>query len=100
MIALATAAVITSSAQQICPLPFEVAQTESAARAIAEIVIKQDPSRSNNHAVDHLTIYWVEERRSWIINQSIQRDGVRFGGGLSMEIAACDGRVSDLDHPR
>ncbi len=99
MIAILAAAMLSPSTPQVCALPFEVARSEAAAKAIAEVAIASSPSATNSRDTYSLNLTWVEERRSWIVVQRIVRDGVRFGG-LGMEIAACDGKISDLNRQR
>ena len=86
----------------VCHLPFEVAKGEAAARAIAEAVIASAPDGPSDLAPYDLHLTWVDQRRSWLAVQSARPlGGVRFlGGGLGMEIAACDGAISYVDRQR
>ncbi len=86
-----------------CDLPFPVAKDEAAARAIAQAVIASAPGGPGEFAPYTLKLNFVEERQSWRAFQSPEpRNGVQFlgGGGLGMEIAACNGAVSDVHRQR
>lgn len=87
----------------VCHLPFEVAKSGAAAKAIAEAVIASAPDGPGELAPYDLNLTWVDQRRSWRAVQSARpRSDVRFlgGGGLGMEFAACDGAISDVDRQR
>lgn len=103
MFELLAATLLGSAAPITCNLPFQVAKDEAAARAIAQAVIASAPGGPGEFAPYTLKLSFVEERQSWRVFQSPEpRNGVRFlgGGGLGMEIAACNGAVSDVHRQR
>lgn len=105
MLSLMIAATISTSSPK-CTLPFDVARTEAAARAIAQVVITSAPPEpiDKNILRYDLHIEYLRERNSWIVYQRAisAAKGVRFlgGNGIGMEIAACDGAVSDISRQR
>lgn len=99
-------AAISSPATPKCALPFEIVGNEAAARAIAQVVIASAPPPEHSKDIRgyDLHIDYLRQRNSWIVYQSpiSAVEGIRFlgGGGLGMEIAACDGAVSDINRQR
>ncbi len=99
-------AAISSPITPKCALPFEIVGNETAARAIAQVVIAAAPHLEHSKDIRgyDLHIEYLRERNSWIVYQSPipTVEGIRFlgGGGLGMEISACDGSVSDVDRQR
>ncbi len=92
-----------ASSVSSCSLPFEVVQDEASARAIAQVVIGSAPPQAvpkYSKRYD-LRVSFVPERRSWIpVQHPVPVDNglsILGGGGLGMEIAACDGAVSGID---
>lgn len=98
------ATMLTMWPAPVCKLPFEVARSEAAARAVAEVAIASAPDGPGDFAPYELELTWFEPQKTWIVFQSpISRvEGVRFlgGDGLGMRIAACDGAVSDIHRQR
>lgn len=105
MLSLMIAATISTSTPK-CTLPFDVAGTEAAARAIAQVVIASAPPEPVSKDISRydLHIEYLRQRNSWIVYQRAISavKGVRIlgGNGLGMEIAACDGAVSDIRRQR
>ena len=70
----------------VCHLPFEVAKSEAAARAIAEAVIASAPDDPGEFPPYDLKLTWVDQRKSWRAVQSLKPGGrVRFLGGGGLE---------------
>lgn len=90
----------------VCPLPFEVVRDEASAREIAKVVIASAPAKTVHKHIKRydLRVSFVQERRSWIVYEAAAPVdggvGILGGGGLGMEIAACDGSVSDIHRQR
>ncbi|WP_380786895.1 hypothetical protein [Sphingomonas sp. R86521] len=99
-------AAVSSPALSKCALPFEIVGNEAAAKAIAQVVLASAPPPAPSKDIRgyDLHVEYLRERNSWIVYQSPipTVEGVRFlgGGGLGMEIAACDGAVSDINRQR
>lgn len=99
-------AAISSPTSPKCALPFEVVGNEAAARAIAQVVIAAAPPKVPDKDIlgYDLHIRYLRQRNSWIVYQSpiSAVEGIRWlgGDGLGMEIAACDGAVSDINRQR
>lgn len=95
-------AALTPPEAKPCPLPFETVRDETSARAIAKVVIDAAPSKKPDKHIKgyKLVVKFYEGRRSWLIYEApiAAVEGVHFlgGGGLGMEISACDGAVSDI----
>jgi len=100
------AAAVGASTVAPCALPFDVVRDEAAARAIARVVIASAPVPPSDRTVARyeLLVDYARDRRSWIVLESpvSSIEGVRIlgGGGLGMEIAACDGTVSNVGRQR
>ncbi len=104
-------AAMSSSHPGECALPFEVVGNEAAARAVARVVIASapakllDPQARDKDILGYARhIRYLSQRGSWIVYEApiSAVKGVRImgGGGLAMEIAACDGAVSDISRQR
>ncbi|HJO67098.1 hypothetical protein [Sphingomonas sanguinis] len=85
-----------------CALPFPIAADQAAALAIAKVVIAGAPKMPPKKDIVgyELVARYLPDSLSWEITQKpiSALKGLRFldGEGLSMEIAACDGTVSDI----
>lgn len=105
MVSFLVANVVALTSAQ-CPLPFQIAGNEAAARAIAEIVIASAPKVPINRDILRydLHISYVEQRESWQIHETpvsaVENVQILGGNGLSMEIAACNGAVSNVRRMR
>jgi len=100
---LLLAAGVSASTVTPCALPFAIVRDEAAARAIAQVVIASAPKKAPGKGIKRydLRVHFVQERESWMVYEDPVSavEGIRIlgGGGLAMEIAACDGAVSDIN---